>query len=1472
MEPTSCEIFFNRNPQDARSTEVELMVKTLVPLDITFSMQNAALINAVISSISQSFCEMQPSESILDAVVPLSADETSRIEQLAIDLETRDNDSTQSSILTREMPVMISQESLPLVESSRGTAYSPLSQWKVTMILPQTKITIVNDLQGRDDALFRLSFVDFITRAEGTTTLISGQTQIMFDFHFASSLSADYFDSAVILWKKLLEKPWTISMNSKRGKSMRFIADRFSTTVDFEAFPCCISFSEQFLVNVNAAKRMWSVYSEAISVAKDMHFDYDNKTTTSVMKEALAAHAARNIVRSLPYALENHTGIDVFFSTASSSGESQKKSCLTGTKQFFQFDAPRGEGNGSRRLYGQDIIQLKSLKVFIGKIQIHVVHMDTEIGDTKQAHKLGNNNVLFSHITRDGNSTVSEMVFTALFSQSLSNLYSLNQVLHLSSCVDLHNETSLSIDVSVKFDGESSFIGTCLGSCGSATQGSSGKSSFLYESVPKKTPFGIPIHLLESCQSNDFVESTQKTTCLQLSPHLGSSQCQFGSLVGEYSIPTCQALLISATGNYYHTSFDVICRREDIVTRYDEDNHGLFVLQVDMKVTVIKERFPFIEIILKPRATLMNITPVALSIRTRNPHTYMLSDTSIVMYQDGCANESIYKVAPNEGIEFFSSGASVAISVKCHDRPVGGGNTGWMNGDLVDLPLAPELRFRQALKCIFPFEACQDVDVKGSEFYILEATEGLSDSELEDCAKVFGGEVCSVETIQPQTLATRSYCVTVCNYGVDHTGDILFEKLLPSERQRRCSQSIETNSFRRSITLSTPTPFSAYASKDSNTNISLLPGSAVPIRILQYLGNAQGGLRQSISFRIDDLSICDGGIESTPLFWDDNSNSGLLAYRRLVGAVSYQSEVHIIPEFIIYNGSKKWAVLIRQKGQDDGSITEIFLEPGKTSPIRRNGKSGLILSLLYVELGGVTPWMKMDDISHKVVIVRSTDGVPLASLSCQTVIGATDSKLVVKIGNIHLSQPSHEMTGVASWPGALFADDFLRLRVRWSELHIILNEERSTDVATIESSLDRICAKHASPSSTQSHLKTKQIPSPVPAWIEGKRFFQQSSADELIESCNHEHVCTIVFRRLTVDWQRVYKDENTSTSIQSALLSERSQLAVIVHHVQILDNTPLTPFPIVFDSTSDISFFDLCVRFRGPLNADLVKIDLVDLDLAHTKGTSARISVKTSEDFVWKVLDIVNRIILSTAEIVGMDFHLEWNKEDGEFIIQKKAFDGKGSQDGKCAIYTPPKSYKLFDVSKVRISPFKVVVSFKRQPQARRYKRFGNVPGARIMNYFTTKLKFTLDQAELSFSRYEVSNLKGPADKLLEVIMAVYTSRMKLKIVSFLSAVSFHDWKLLALRDSGDDKFQEGDIVRVTGNLAGKSADLVLRKVGQGLGNSMSTVTSQLGNQIENATEMVGAKAFGAGVNSVVTGFGDGVGDSLKGGEYTINL
>lgn len=64
-------------------------------------------------------------------------------------------------------------------------------------------------------------------------------------------------------------------------------------------------------------------------------------------------------------------------------------------------------------------------------------------------------------------------------------------------------------------------------------------------------------------------------------------------------------------------------------------------------------------------------------------------------------------------------------------------------------------------------------------------------------------------------------------------------------------------------------------------------------------------------------------------------------------------------------------------------------------------------------------------------------------------------------------------------------------------------------------------------------------------------------------------------------------------------------------------------------------------------------------------------------------------------------------------------------QDGN---YQPPRSDKLYDVKKLRVSPFVLLLSFKRQPQSSRYAIIRGVRGAKLTNYFTTRLKFTIDR------------------------------------------------------------------------------------------------------------------------------------------------
>ena len=76
-----------------------------------------------------------------------------------------------------------------------------------------------------------------------------------------------------------------------------------------------------------------------------------------------------------------------------------------------------------------------------------------------------------------------------------------------------------------------------------------------------------------------------------------------------------------------------------------------------------------------------------------------------------------------------------------------------------------------------------------------------------------------------------------------------------------------------------------------------------------------------------------------------------------------------------------------------------------------------------------------------------------------------------------------------------------------------------------------------------------------------------------------------------------------------------------------------------------------------------------------------------------------------------------------------------------------------------------------------------------------------------------------------------------------------------------------GDILRATGNLAGRSANFVFKKVTAGLGDGLSNLTNNIGDGIEDATDKIGAGKIGSGVNNVISGVGSGVGKTVKGGK-----
>ena len=578
---------------------------------------------------------------------------------------------------------------------------------------------------------------------------------------------------------------------------------------------------------------------------------------------------------------------------------------------------------------------------------------------------------------------------------------------------------------------------------------------------------------------------------------------------------------------------------------------------------------------------------------------------------------------------------------------------------------------------------------------------------------------------------------------------------------------------------------------------------------------------------IEELPIGDGGAATVAIKWENKQESGLFAYRQLVN--EYQSEIHVVPEFIVFNGSEN-TILVQEK-----MMPEVIVEEAAVGQLRAIARpKGLQLSINFIELGCQTAPLSVAKLGLKVAIVRSNDGSPVGSVYIQTVIDTRgDSRLVVKVGEVKFGS---NLSPVIKEKG-LFDADFCRFRIRWTELQLVLNEagqkgQESWDVKTIRN---------------QKLDAQKQL--------DGKRL-----------QIMKQPIMAMIFSRFTVDFQRVFKDGEKDKRVPGASSLQRSQISVIVHKMQIKDLTPNSHYPMVFDCNSDGNVFDLCIRLRGSLSADLLKVDLFDLNLAHQNGKSEKMTLTTSEEYVWRILDLVNRILAASGEVSGFTLKYENDENDNYVFKIEDAVKTQSSLSEKNQ-YTTPSVDTLYDIALARVSPFTLIVSFRRNPELARYQKVQNSPGAAITNYFTRKLKFTIDKAELKFSRFRDRTLKGPMDILIEALTTVYIGQLKFKVVSLLSAASVQDWRFLAARDDGNDEYVEGDILRATGNLAGRSAALVVKSVGRGVGGVFVGASSFVGEGIEHGASKIGARRVGTGVSSVVTGLGHGVGSTVSGGK-----
>jgi vacuolar protein sorting-associated protein 13A/C len=118
----------------------------------------------------------------------------------------------------------------------------------------------------------------------------------------------------------------------------------------------------------------------------------------------MAACAARSLITTLPYAIENHSGLSASYSIY----ENPIRFPLpTSTTQFFRFELFPERGSGGMRKYGQDIKHPKSINLYIGDTEISIQDVDNEVNKSRSAHFVPNCHAyVFVNVVKRGNSTV----------------------------------------------------------------------------------------------------------------------------------------------------------------------------------------------------------------------------------------------------------------------------------------------------------------------------------------------------------------------------------------------------------------------------------------------------------------------------------------------------------------------------------------------------------------------------------------------------------------------------------------------------------------------------------------------------------------------------------------------------------------------------------------------------------------------------------------------------------------------------------------------------------------------------------------------------------------------------------------------------------------------------------------------------------------------------------------------------------
>ncbi|GMH72961.1 hypothetical protein TrLO_g14104 [Triparma laevis f. longispina] len=616
-------------------------------------------------------------------------------------------------------------------------------------------------------------------------------------------------------------------------------------------------------------------------------------------------------------------------------------------------------------------------------------------------------------------------------------------------------------------------------------------------------------------------------------------------------------------------------------------------------------------------------------------------------------------------------------------------------------------------------------------------------------------------------------------------------------------------------------PMSMFEDGDggaSGTRVCLMPSGEERMRMTRYVN---GRPVLSNSFCLNDIALTSsGGLTASSLVVEGTSDVEPYGiYRTLAG------NAHVIPHFKLVNETGKY---IRVGEPGEGNSSKVELADG-TSSVMKPSRRGVFVTLEVDGLGVAGPMTIDRRVGTWVGKIVDQSGVVVGAVRVHTLDGGKFARL---IGRVTLMRDAGGgRHGNGGGKDDILDVDVITAKVSMDGVLVTLREGLRRRGKGRGESLGG--GVEGEGGLLDGAMDLFGLPAPPREGALRKKKSSVGAADDF-----NVPVASIKLTGLDVDTKVVFKENKRKT-----------RLVCTANSIDIDGQTGEFPTKIECGRRG-MPFLQAAFQWSGYLDDAIVCMDSIIISVG---GGKSRLSIRTHENFLWKMLDVFDGI--------GRDV-------SGVGVEGGGGVGGEGGDEygeGRVLAFTAASSEQIYNFKRVQLKPIKLQITFKRKPEKDRWQDAGRAATSPMVAYFLTSLKFQVDDASLNFSGYDTKNVKGGVDTLVTLISAVYINRIKYKWTSLVTAISFDEWKTIAGREGGGDSREEGDILRAVGNVAGSGTGFVLSGLAGGIGGGFAKGVGGVGDGFQKGTEAIGLGELGKGVNSVVSGLGDGVGSTVKG-------